>query len=110
MTNHNIPATRAFLFDLEGTLIAPKSDIVASVNAMLRQTGRAELPLEIVGSYIGHGAPQLMAAALGPSASEASRREALAIFLEQYEQHNSDATRAHPGAAEGLQALAERRM
>jgi phosphoglycolate phosphatase len=110
MTNHNIPATRAFLFDLDGTLIDSKADIVASVNAMLRQTGRAELPLEIVASYIGHGAPQLMADVLGPSTNEASRREALAIFLEHYEQHNLDATRAYPGVAEGLQALAEHPM
>lgn len=106
MTNRNSPTPRAFLFDLDGTLIDSKADIVASVNDMLRQTGRMEMPLELLASYIGHGAPQLMADVLGPNADEASRREALAIFLQHYEKHNLDATKAYPGVADGLRALA----
>jgi len=51
------PLLRAFLFDLDGTLIDSKLDLVTSVNAMLCQMGRAELPAEIVATYIGHGAP-----------------------------------------------------
>src|SRR5271157_268560 len=55
------PVLRAFLFDLDGTLIDSKLDLVTSVNAMLRQMGRAQLSTELVASYIGHGAPQLIA-------------------------------------------------
>ena len=97
---------RAFVFDLDGTLIDSKMDLVHSVNAMLRETGRAELPADLVASYVGHGAPQLIASVLGPDASEAQRRKALAIFLEQYNEHKLEMTQAYPGVVEGLQALA----
>ena len=103
--NKTFPVIRAFLFDLDGTLIDSKLDLVNSVNAMLRQMGRAELPPERVASYIGHGAPQLIASALGPDASDEQRRTGLALFLAHYEVHKLDATRAYPGVVEGLDSL-----
>jgi phosphoglycolate phosphatase len=106
MNMQNNAGVRAFVFDLDGTLIDSKMDLVHSVNAMLRETGRAELPAELVASYVGHGAPQLIASVLGPVSSEVQRREALAIFLEQYNQHKLELTRAYPGVAEALQAFA----
>jgi phosphoglycolate phosphatase len=96
---------RAFLFDLDGTLIDSRMDLAQSVNAMLRETGRGELSADLIASYVGHGAGQLIASALGPGANEEQRREALAIFLEQYREHKLDFTRAYPGVSEGLQAL-----
>ncbi len=99
-------SVRAFVFDLDGTLIDSKMDLVHSVNAMLRETSRAELPTDLVASYVGHGAPQLIASALGPDSSEAQRHEALGIFLKQYNERKLDLTRAYPGVAEALPALA----
>jgi len=96
---------RAFVFDLDGTLIDSKMDLVNSVNAMLRETQRAELPADLIASYVGHGAPQLIASALGPGSSEEERREGLAIFLKHYSEKKLKETRAYPGVAEGLQAL-----
>jgi phosphoglycolate phosphatase len=97
---------RAFIFDLDGTLIDSKLDIVNSVNAMLRKTGRSELPLETIAGFVGHGAPQLIASVLGTKAGESDHQSALALFLEHYEHHNLDETRAYPGVKEGLAALA----
>lgn len=102
-----LPLLRAFLFDLDGTLIDSKLDLVNAVNYMLCETGRVELPLETVTSFIGHGAPRLMADVLGPNVSEAERNVALEIFLDYYERHYLDNTRAYPGVVEGLQALEE---
>lgn len=96
---------RAFVFDLDGTLIDSKMDLVHSVNAMLRETGRAEQPVERVASYIGHGAPQLIASVLGPKSSEEQRREGLEIFLHHYQLKMLNLTRPYPGVAEGLSAL-----
>lgn len=96
---------RAFLFDLDGTLIDSKMDLVHAVNAMLRQTRRAELPADSIASYVGHGAPQLIASTLGPASSEEERREALTIFLKCYEENKLQETRAYPGVEEGLRAL-----
>lgn len=96
---------RAFLFDLDGTLIDSKVDLVTSVNAMLRQMGRAELPTDLVATYIGHGAPQLIASALGPEATDDQRRTGLSLFLAHYQLHNLDSTRPYPGVVEGLDSL-----
>jgi phosphoglycolate phosphatase len=110
MTNGRVRKVRAFLFDLDGTLIDSKADLVASVNAMLRATGRPQQAVEIVASYIGHGAPRLIASVLGPSVSDVERAEGLRIFLEHYQEHKLDATRAYPGVEEGLKALAELKL
>jgi len=106
MPNGNSSKVRAFVFDLDGTLIDSKQDIVTSVNLMLRDTKRKQQPLQLVASYIGHGAPQLIASVLGPDSSEEQRREALEIFLAHYRERKLDATRSYPGVAEGLAKLA----
>jgi phosphoglycolate phosphatase len=105
MPNGNLSVIRAFLFDLDGTLIDSKLDLVNSVNFMLREMMRDALPLETVASYVGHGAPKLVADALGPTAADADRKLGLEIFLAHYEKHSLDATRAYPGVIEGLRAL-----
>jgi phosphoglycolate phosphatase len=110
MHNANFSTVRAFLFDLDGTLIDSKLDLVNSVNFMLREMHREVLPLATVASYIGHGAPRLVADALGPDAAEADRKRGLEIFLAHYSEHNLDATRAYPGVVEGLEALQDRPM
>lgn len=110
MHNANFSLVRAFLFDLDGTLIDSKLDLVNSVNFMLREMQRKALPLATVASYIGHGAPRLVADALGPDAAEADRKRGLEIFLAHYSEHNLDATHAYPGVLEGLQALEDRPM
>src|ERR1041384_1873235 len=46
---------RALVFDLDGTLIDSKQDLVLSVNAALRAIGRTELPAGLVASYVGSG-------------------------------------------------------
>lgn len=105
MSNANLARLRAFVFDLDGTLIDSKMDLVHAVNAMLRATGRPEQGTERVASYIGHGAPQLIASVLGPASTEEERREALAVFLTEYEKRMLELTRAYPGVEEGLRAL-----
>ncbi len=110
MNNSHFSPVRAFLFDLDGTLIDSKLDLVNSVNFMLREMRREPLPIETVASYIGHGAPRLVADALGSQAADEDRKAGLGIFLAHYQQHSLDATRAYPGVMEGLQALKDHPM
>ncbi|MGH9474749.1 MAG: HAD-IA family hydrolase [Terriglobales bacterium] len=53
------------IFDLDGTLIDSRADLVHSVNAALEALGRAPLPEETVGHYVGDGAAMLMQRSLG---------------------------------------------
>lgn len=93
------------IFDLDGTLIDSEHDLAASVNAMLRHFGRKELPLEVIVTYIGDGAPMLIRRALGDPAHAQCIQEALNYFLLYYRQHKLDSTRAYEGIAEALQQV-----
>jgi phosphoglycolate phosphatase len=107
MAASDFSSVRALIFDLDGTLIDSKQDLIRSVNAMLVETGRKTLPEDTISGYIGHGAPVLIARALGNGASEEQRERALKFFLAHYEEHKLDSTRAYPGVAEALKELRE---
>jgi len=98
---------RALIFDLDGTLIDSKQDLIRSVNAMLVEMGREKLHEDTISGYIGHGAPKLVARALGNGATEKEREQALRFFLAHYEAHKLDSTRPYPGVAEALEELHE---
>jgi len=101
---------RALVFDLDGTLIDSKQDLVLSVNATLRAIGRVELPADLVASYVGSGAPVLISKALGDASEPEELRRALKYFLSHYEAHQLDNTRAYPGVREALAHLDGRPM
>lgn len=105
MAKPNFSSIRALLFDLDGTLIDSKRDLIRSVNAMLAEMGRETLHEDTISGYIGHGAPQLVGRALGNGATEAQREKALKFFLEYYEEHKMDSTCAYPGVEETLDEL-----
>jgi phosphoglycolate phosphatase len=105
MAKLNFSAVRALIFDLDGTLIDSKRDLIRSVNAMLAEMGRETLHEDTISGYIGDGAPQLVARALGNGASEAERDRALKFFLGYYEEHKMDSTCAYPGVGEVLEEL-----
>lgn len=110
MADPELSCVRALIFDLDGTLIDSKQDLIHSVNAMLRELKREELAQETISGYIGHGAPQLVARALGDGCAEEERNRALQFFLSYYEQHKMDRTRAYPGVAETLEKLSSMPM
>ena len=99
---------RALVFDLDGTLIDSKLDLIHSVNATLTKMGRAKLSDEVISSYIGHGAPMLMSRALGGVATEDELSRGLKYFLAYYEEHKLDNTCLYPGVAETLADLGSR--
>lgn len=96
------------IFDLDGTLVDSKEDLVSSVNATRRYLGLDPLPHDLVASYVGDGAPVLIRRAMGPEASRAQLEEALAYFLGYYREHMLDTTRDYPGVRDALQALQAR--
>jgi phosphoglycolate phosphatase len=94
------------IFDLDGTLIDSRLDLVHSVNAALRHIDRPELPEDVIASYVGDGAPILIQRALGGEAvDEALVRKGLEFFLSYYREHKLDHTTVYDGVREALAAI-----
>jgi phosphoglycolate phosphatase len=93
------------IFDLDGTLIDSRLDLIHSVNAMLRHLGRPELPGEVVASYVGDGAPMLIRRALGDPKDERLLNRALEYFLSYYKEHKLDHTTVYAGIPEALRQI-----
>ena len=96
---------KLLIFDLDGTLIDSRLDLVHSINAMLRHFKRPELPEEVVASYVGDGAPMLVRRALGDPKDEKFVKEALEYFLAYYRVHKLDYTHVYDGIRESLNSL-----
>jgi phosphoglycolate phosphatase len=99
-------AIRLLAFDLDGTLIDSRLDLIHSINAMLRHFERPELPGELIASYVGDGAPALVQRALGGSDHEPIFKPALDYFLGYYRIHKLDHTTVYAGIPAALAALA----
>jgi phosphoglycolate phosphatase len=98
---------RLLVFDLDGTLIDSRLDLIHSINAMLHHIGRPPLDGELIASYVGDGAPALVRRALGNTDDEALQRTALEYFLGYYRIHKLDHTTVYAGIPETLARLAE---
>ncbi len=97
---------RLVIFDLDGTLIDSRLDLVHSVNAAIRHIGRPELPEDLIASYVGDGAPVLIQRALGgETVDEALVQKGLQFFLSYYREHKLDHTTIYAGIIEALQAI-----
>jgi phosphoglycolate phosphatase len=109
-TRRPIPAAqiKLLLWDLDGTLVNSELDLANAINAMLRHFRCAELPVEVVASYIGDGASMLVRRALGDPQDEGFVQSALQYFMLYYREHKLDNTFVYPGVMETLRAIGER--
>src|SRR5207248_225881 len=98
-------AIKLIIFDLDGTLIDSRKDLIQSVNAMLRHLDRPELPGDVIASYVGDGAPMLVRRALGDPRDEAYVKEAVEHFLGYYRVHKLDHTHVYSGIPDALAAI-----
>jgi len=104
---------RLLIFDLDGTLIDSRLDLIHSINAMLRHFGRPELPGDVIATYVGDGAPTLVRRALSNPGLDPTRESvdepffnsALEYFLGYYRLHKLDHTVVYEGIPEVLAAL-----
>src|SRR6266478_5613356 len=91
---------RLLVFDLDGTLIDSRLDLIHSVNAMLLHMGRAALPGDAIASYVADRAPALVHLALSDTDDETLLQPNLEYFLGHYRQHSLDHPTVYPGIAE----------
>jgi phosphoglycolate phosphatase len=106
-----MPAPKAFIFDLDGTLIDSLADIAESINRMLDARGYPRCQQEVFKQMVGDGMEKLVERAL----PEVVRNEALIkVCVEEYRAHYDTLwnaqTRPYPGIVEMLRTLQARGM
>ncbi len=100
---------RAFLFDLDGTLIDSLADIAGSMNEALSEAGWPAHPVDAYRVFVGDGVDALARRAAPPEvAADGGRRGALAArYQDIYAGRLTQATRPYAGVPElvvGLRA------
>jgi 2-phosphoglycolate phosphatase len=93
------------VFDLDGTLVDSRRDIAEAANHALEKAGLPRLPHDELESYVGDGAPLLMARAARIDVKDAKTQSMVVDFLDYYAEHPLDHTLMMPGALEALEAL-----
>jgi phosphoglycolate phosphatase len=100
---------QCLLFDLDGTLVDSRIDLINSINLMLAELGRERLPDSSVISFVGEGARLLIERALRATQEEppqtAEIDHALAVFGRHYREHLLDRTTIYPEVEETLGSL-----
>lgn len=105
-----LAATRAVLFDLDGTLLDTAPDMVGALNQLLSEMGRDRLPFEDVRCSVSHGARALVQLGF-PGISKPAFEKLRQRFLEIYRTRLSVETQLFDGvlgALEGLEAAGVR--
>ncbi len=100
----------AILFDLDGTLMDTAPDLAASMNFVLRQNGRHEIPTGDVRNMVGRGARVLIErgmVATGKPATEPELDQLFDQFLEYYLDHIADHSEVFPNVEKTLKELRE---
>jgi phosphoglycolate phosphatase len=92
------------LFDLDGTLIDSRADLVASVNAGLIQAGRPAQSADQIVPHVGNGMAMLIRGVLGPH-DAGTFDLAVHGFNAHYERHCVDSTVAYTDVNAGLAFL-----
>jgi phosphoglycolate phosphatase len=95
------------VFDLDGTLIDSRRDIVEAANHALGRHGFEALPPREIETYVGDGARLLLSRAARVSEDDQRLPELLSAFLDYYTRHPLDHTTLMPGASAALRALSE---
>jgi phosphoglycolate phosphatase len=93
------------IFDLDGTLVDSKQDLIDSVNATRGFMNLGPLPGHVVARHVGRGALALIQSALGDSAPASDVQKAHEFFIQYYGEHMLDRTVLYDGVRESLDVL-----
>lgn len=102
------PAFKAFVFDLDGTLLHTLPDLVALTNATLEASGYPPRTDAEILSFVGNGARSLMLQAVPAGTPETAADAALVRWKSLYPTYGHKLTRPFPHIEETLSQLRER--
>ena len=103
-----MPEIDVIFFDVDGTLIDSRIDIVRAVNYTLKHYALAEKPAKEIVSYIGTGVKDLLRRSLGPDKARFTD-EAVKIFSGYFLKHPTDESLLYPNVKEVLQHFSKKR-
>jgi len=97
---------KAFIFDLDGTLVDALPDIRANANRALKSLGYDfELSPEETKPHVGGGAQKLASSVLGKPMDDPDTMALYHAFADIYEQHPADFGGPFPGVMQALDTL-----
>ncbi len=96
------------IFDLDGTLIDSRLDLLNAVNVALSSVGRADCSVDDLTNLVGGGTRALVKKALGGDLDLFDK--AFEAFTEHYQIHLLDHTKLYPGVDETLHLLKDRTL
>ena len=105
--NRTLKDLKAFLFDLDGTLINSADDIVEAVNYTLKQLGKQPLPKDEIVKHVGYGGRKLMEDVLQTTDKDLIDK-ATEIFREYYFSNPCVYTIPYPYVEDLLEILKKR--
>jgi phosphoglycolate phosphatase len=97
------------VFDLDGTLVDTRDDLVATLNAILVADGMQPMPADKVIGMVGSGSRVLIESAFayeGRTLTPERLDRLLTAFLAYYDEHIVDASRPFPGTGAMLDQFA----
>lgn len=93
------------LWDLDGTLVDSRLDLVEATNVAMREMGYPLVPFDRFSRMVGQGVRHLVTQALPPDVPPERIERAIDIFIEWYKIHLADNTRFYDGMKEGIARL-----
>jgi phosphoglycolate phosphatase len=94
------------VFDLDGTLVDSRADIVHAANVALERHGRPRRTPEEIALFVGDGAQALLAGAARLKRGDPEVAPLQATYVEYYTEHPADRTTLMPDVFDVLDALA----
>ncbi|MCM1157207.1 MAG: HAD-IA family hydrolase [Clostridium sp.] len=93
------------IFDMDGTILDTLEDLADAMNTVLRKFGYPEHSVEEIRRFVGNGIRKLVERAVPEGISVDTLEEMYGKFMEYYQEHCADKTKAYDGIPELLNTL-----